>query len=248
MVPGLTAFSAGRAGTRGRGRRRPRGRGCPRRAAGPLGPRRGRRAAPRPRSRGRPRTGRRCPSREQQGWHGDPRRPPGVEGRLWDGPELADDGGAAATRAGHAGCARRAVISASGISTTSRNIVSTTASRFPLASSASSRPPTSGGVRVRGRRRPAGCRREHRGAGGVLAGQDPGAQPQTDRPNASATGSSSRSAVRSSRMYSAWRATAGSSRTRPPGVGLGRDPGRAHPDPAILDPLHRWLIDNVQGA
>jgi hypothetical protein len=90
MVPGLTAFSAGRAGTRGRGRRRPRGRGCPRRAAGPLGPRRGRRAAPRPRSRGRPRTGRRCPSREQQGWHGDPRRPPGVEGRLWDGPELAD--------------------------------------------------------------------------------------------------------------------------------------------------------------
>jgi hypothetical protein len=42
---------------------------------------------------------------------------------------------------------------------------------------------------------PAAVVGERRGAGGVLAGEDAGAQPQTDRPNASATGSSSRSAV-----------------------------------------------------
>jgi hypothetical protein len=53
--------------------------------------------------------------------------------------------GAAATRAGQAGWARRTASSASGIRTTSRNMVSTTASRSPAVSSASSRSPTLAG-------------------------------------------------------------------------------------------------------
>ncbi len=129
-----------------------RGRGCRRRAAGPPGRRRGRRAARPPRSRCRPRTGRRCPSRSAAG--SARRSSPPARGRrgTWGMARSSRTMvGAAATRAGHAGWARRAAISASGISTTSRNIVSTTASRFPSASSASSRPPTPGGSwRARG--------------------------------------------------------------------------------------------------
>ena len=89
---------------------------------------------------------------QQQGRHGDPRRLPGVEGHLGMARSSRTIVGAAATRAGHAGCARRAVISASGISTTSRNIVSTTASRSPRPAARPAARRRPGSSRARGRR------------------------------------------------------------------------------------------------